>query len=334
MTSRLKFGVGVAFVILLGAVVYRCSVQDTSADVSERRSSETRSPGEKSSETQYPEIKIIEPVLIPDVSKHRELLLVFPDGIKIAYSLRASPPTLSASIVASEKDYADLSEAARHGDADAAYELYKALTYCEYSFRNVADLEKRIEELHQTGKVTLPPNEHPTAFYGNMDYHGFEQMLREQFSACEGWTPEQMTTKDEWFQLAADGGGAHAAFELGQRLLGEGDPGAERYLKAAWGAGNLMAASHLWHYYTRNRNPELNDPVQGFAYGYLYRHINEGFMQSLDPGRARDTMIADNARKLSQAGFELGPHDMDQAIELAKFLLAGNENCCFALRFR
>lgn len=45
-------------------------------------------------------------------------------------------------------------------------------------------------------------------------------------------------------------------------------------------------------------------------------------------------MTADNARKLSQAGYKLGPRDIDQAIELAKFLLAGNENCCFAPRFR
>ena len=45
-------------------------------------------------------------------------------------------------------------------------------------------------------------------------------------------------------------------------------------------------------------------------------------------------MTADKARKLPQAGYELGPRDMDQAIELAKFLLAGNENCCFAPRFR
>ena len=334
MTSRLRFGVGVAFVILLGAVVYRCSVQDTSADVSERVSPETRSPGEKSSETQYPEISIVEPVSIPDVSKHKKLLLAFPDGTEIAYSLRAYPPTLSASIVASEADYADLSEAARHGDADAAYDLYKALNYCEFSFRSASDLEKGIEELRRTGKVTLPPNEHPTTFHGNVDYHGFEHMLREQFSACERWLPEQMTTKDDWFQLAANAGNPHAAFELGQRLLNEGNPEAERYLKSAWAAGNLVAASHLWHYYTRNRNPELNEPVQGFAYGYLYGRVNDGFMQSLDPGNARDTMMADNARKLSQAGYELGPRDMDQAIELAKFLLAGNENCCFAPRFR
>ena len=334
MTTRLKLGVGIVLVTAFSAAVFNYIARDTSVNVDDRVPLETRSFGKTPSEMQHPEIKVIESVSTSGASKRKKLLLAFPDGSEIAYSLRAYPPTLSASIVASEADYADLSEAARHGDADAAYDLYKALNYCEFSFRSASDLEKGIEELHRTGKVTLPPNEHPTTFHGNVDYHGFEHMLREQFSACERWLPEQMTTKDEWFQLAANAGNPHAAFELGQRLLNEGNPEAERYLKSAWAAGNLVAASHLWHYYTRNRNPELNEPVQGFAYGYLYGRVNDGFMQSLDPGNARDTMMADNARKLSQAGYELGPRDMDQAIELAKFLLAGNENCCFAPRFR
>ena len=319
-----------------GAAVSHYIAQDPSVNVNDQGllAMEPRSSGKTPSNMQHPEIEVIESVSTSDVSKRKKLPLAFSDGTEIAYSLRTYPPTRSASVVASEANYADLSEAARHGDADAAYDLYKALNYCEFSFRSAPGLEKGIEALHRTGQVTLPNNEQPTAFHGNIDYQGFERMLREQFSACKGWTSEQMATKDEWFQFAADAGNSHAAFELGQRLLNEGAPEAERYLKAAWAAGNLVAASHLWHYYTRNRNPELNDPVRGFAYGYLYGRVTEGFMQSLDPGAARDAMTADNARKLSQAGYELGPRDMDQAIELAKFLLAGNENCCFAPRFR
>jgi len=258
----------------------------------------------------------------------------FPDGTGIEYRLRPFPFVSKLPEGRIADHYDEFLKQAIAGDSRAAYRLHKALSFCEDSFSNSKQLQDALAEYQSTGEMHVPAQNGLATVVTSLDMRSLEIYYLEMIDRCSGLTADQVSAEEDWLYYAADIGNANAQFDLGQSLLTLGDPSAAIYLKAAWESGNLVAASHLWYFYSRNSNPKLNDPIQGYAYGYLYRQVRQGFLDLQSPSVDIVSARVDNEWRMTQAGNDLGPGEMEAAVELSKDLMPRNHTCCYSPEFR
>ncbi len=260
-----------------------------------------------------------------------DFVMKFPDGTAVRYSLLPYPSFPQWPDGRISDSYDVLRASAENGNVSAAYTLNQMLSYCSQAIRDKQVLDDAINELHQTGRMTADASDGQIIFSTNMNPESFAREMTKRYERCSGVSDNQIEEASAWLHKAADGGNPHAQLAVGQQLLRAGDVEAERYLLAAWHSGNVVAASHLWYYYTRNPDVERNDPVTGFAYEYLHRRIMSSYSEFIGNSQSvAAPFVESNSRFLTSAGYELSPHQSDQAIQLAQTLLTDNANCCFS----
>ena len=251
--------------------------------------------------------------------------------------MRAPLPDLTASGSWSDLR-ARLLEPATRGDAQAAFDLYRAAYACATGPRTAAELEEKI------GKVRAP-------YYGARggrwvetpaNTEQSEQRLRALFDFCKDADLDELNEYPRWVEIAADAGNVRAqldayAHDPGDR---ERDFDAPEYAEAlalrrqryvdnlerAKASGSLDAARSLSNtFHTRSANHRVAPPD---AYQNLKRAVANLYPVAWYELRYEGSDRA--FRVLESIGSRLKPNDYYEALEDGRRFLAAPE-CCFKL---
>ena len=250
--------------------------------------------------------------------------------------LRAALPDVTSS--GSWQDLrARLSEPAMRGDAQAAFDLYRAARACAAAPRTAAELEQTVKRVTapyygaRGGRwVETPPNAEQR-----------EQRVRVLFDFCKDADIDELNEYPGWVEIAAEAGDVRAQLAAyGTEYPGDRGRDArepeyaaalelrrQRFLdnlERAKASGSLDAALRLSSVYlTRSEGADAPDSYQSLKravanlYPYAwYRLKYEGSDASI--------------RHLEELGNRLKPNDYDEAFADGRRFLASAE-CCFKL---
>ena len=224
--------------------------------------------------------------------------------------------------------YPRLEARAENGDGQAAYELFRALSFCgEFEFRTRDKLEAAIERLYQTRTLPSVPAGVPTNMIDDERLGTVETTLRNQFEHCEGVEDDRIAEAEDWLQLAASLGHVESWHYLGGR---SNDAASRSFLESAWLAGDIDAAYQLAAAYSEYSDQPA-DHVRAYAYGYLYRALLEAEYQhhGLLEERPITMRFLERADQWLDAEREqLQPWQIVEAIDMARGLLESNTACC------
>lgn len=252
----------------------------------------------------------------------------FPDGdrIEIRWWERTELPIdLSGSIAT---DYVPLRLAAEAGDGQAAWLLYEGLRSCEVNFRSERELSDALEQLQQTRSITMP-NGSEMGFSPNMSDEDISRVvaaLRQGYVDCIGVADWQISEKDKVLKMAAEGGSSEAAIEYAREL--EELQLARRWLDSAWEQGNARALNFLAENYRESyeRGLEADGAIKAYAAGLLHAALTES--EFSDRGMPTNSIVSDMRDYLEYTAARMRPHEVDEAMEMAKAMLRSNPNCC------
>ena len=258
----------------------------------------------------------------------------FPDGSTVSVKMRPweFPELIEIGKVADVFD--EFAGRARAGDVSAALSLAHELAQCrDFGYRSEEDLRNAIASLesehivqlaYTDGKTEISPDE-----FGNVDLNYWRQELRSIYAKCQGLSQEQIFRDQEFIQLAYEAGSVPAI-----RLRAQALPPSEEKLSAfrlAWERGDYTATDMLRRGYRENWDGHGTNPIKEYAYGLIAQELNRIAFSDRD-GRVSDFFLMLMERSTLEQNAEVLTHaEYNQAIELAKRMLADNDNCCMGL---
>lgn len=252
--------------------------------------------------------------------------------------LRASLPDVTSS--GSWNDLRTrLLEPATRGDAQAAFDLYRAARACVSTPRTPAELEEKIKSI--TAPYQLPSGGRYVETPPNAEQN--VRRLRALFDFCKDADIDELNAYPRWVEVAADAGDVRAQLDAygteypGDRRRDVREPEyaaalelrRQRFLdnlERAKASGSLDAAMRLYDVYLTRSSEErqagpdaYQDLKRAFANLYPYAWYQLKYEGS------------DGAfRPLESIGSRLKPNDYYEALEDGRRVLAAAE-CCFKL---
>lgn len=229
------------------------------------------------------------------IAWRKRVVIPFPDGSSMEVLLRRTPAVIGPVTESLSGEYPALRKAYLGGNPDAAYALYKGLKRCRLS------KEPRFAA---------------------------ESAAHSDF--CEGMTSEQLSEEQAWLDVAANAGVAWALLERAMQT----EPSSERVRawEAVWQTGSINALAWIAKTIREGwSGPDAAKPdrIRAYAYSYLHYHLQRTAHEAVGGGPIRAKFVAGEAALLDGRAAELSQAERDQALGLAKTILAQSETCCF-----
>ncbi|MGH8264853.1 MAG: hypothetical protein ACRETU_04255 [Steroidobacterales bacterium] len=206
--------------------------------------------------------------------------------------------------------YEQLVQLAWGGDAAAARSLSQELRFCD----SVRALSR------PPGNTELEPGIELSAAQA--------QRLQHPQEYCREITEEDTTNAVHWAKVAADAGD-YVGMQDWAVMQGMTDAGYETW-DSLWKRGYVFAITPLAIAYSKGVPSSAGgkaDSVTSFAFRYAYYKLQEARLEGRNTQGTRRVLSTLQA-EIQYSGGSLSPGEYQQAIELAKRLLADNRNCC------
>lgn len=253
--------------------------------------------------------------------------ITFTDGERISVTLRQDFRRYPTGVTSLANEYGRLAEEALNGNVGTARYLYTRLKGCNKpDFTNEAELEAGISEFWQTGSYTTSGGKHiGFSSGGRVDQEGAEKYLRESFALCEGVDERLLSDIDKWRQFAIEIGDPATTMETIQKLP-RGSPERVAMYRKAFAGGDINAAGHAAAAYRDGWDGQEPDLVKAYAYAYIYANLFQASAPKKYQQRADDM--------LNQIVNTMPTYQMDEAVALAKEILANSPGCCIGRPFQ
>lgn len=259
---------------------------------------------------------------------HRSVI-EFPDGDLLDIRWRRHPKAGVELTENLSQDYDVLRHAAEGGDGLAAQMLYENIFTCQKTYATREELEHAIDTLQQTNVIPQPDTGITAHITEPEKIDEIIENLRRQYASCSRLSIEQRDDEQKWLELAVANGNSLAMLEYGRAL--EDPVQAGRLFQQAWFLGNADALSFLADRYRESYENGVapDDKVRWYAALYVFSRL-------LDAAHGGETGVAArwaqrNRAILDEATKDMLPHELDEAVELAKQMIRSNSNCCFEM---
>jgi hypothetical protein len=240
----------------------------------------------------------------------------------------ARPP-----IERNEWGYESLKARAESEDEYAAYYLSTLLDQCGQAFESQEQMNSAIDRMEQTHTIVFPDSDHELHINNpERDIPLMSQGIRDLFGTCYGITAEQKLESSSWLQRSAEGGYMPAVAELA--LNEEDHEIAIRQFTRVWEDGDAEALQVLSQRYYANYQSGVQptDKIRGYASLYLYARIIEaGMGPGTGHGEIAGRQVQRIQKVLDRATGDMLPHEIDQAIEMARSMIKENDSCCYGM---
>ena len=255
------------------------------------------------------------------VNARFEKVFVFPDGealtVSYDYSAEFSDPIEHLDDGVSGGFFDPLSEAAREGNARAAYTLYDSLSYCKEFPNTVGQVNEEVR-LVREGRMQLPPGRSPEEHINQ---------LESGFRRCEGTDESMMAEATALLRLAADSGDTRSAIAYAFSLVESNPDIAEEYFNRLWMGGSISGLNGLAEIYGERARANSSHELSVTAYAYAYAALAirlveiDGYPEFTRVRTSGLNMLRDLELSASYAVAQSGT-------TLARDMIVENENCC------
>lgn len=283
-----------------------------------------------------PVLSAIEVDSIESVSRSQshaaQAVIEFSDDnpIKITWRRRDGPRT---PIERNEWGYESLKARAESGDEFAAYYLSTLINQCGQAFESQEQMNTAIDRLEQTHTIVFPDSDREVHVSNpERDIPLLIQGVRKLFDTCYGITAEQKLEASTWLQRSAEGGHIPAITELAFKE--EDHEIAIRQFTLVWDDGEAGALEALSQRYYANYEggAQPTDKIRAYATLYLYTRIIEaGMGPGTGHGEIAGRQVGRIQKVLDRATSEMLPHEIDEAIKMARAMIEENDNCCYRM---
>lgn len=226
--------------------------------------------------------------------------------------------------------YAALAPAAKTGDAEANFRLYRVGVECHNGPRTAPDLA---DAKYRAGTAFLDPSTGMERPKPHADL--VIARLERTYARCKDASVDEIAQYPAWLTTAAEAGYLRALLAYGSAMfprdeavdvstpegaavMAERGATSLRYLEEAARQGSIDAVAELAYRYGEPHGPDRSrDPVASFAHWYAYAWYEKEYEN--DGGR--------RLSKIDESGKRLNPHDFQTAVEMGREIL-GAAQCC------
>ena len=254
--------------------------------------------------------------LYPIVQKN----LVFPNGEAIVISFNSiRQPSESIEGIddgVSGGFFEPLSEAAKDGNATAAFKLYGALKSCSGRATTLQQLEERLHAIEYES-VVLP--ETPIDVIIRKEKEGFAR--------CEGTNDEMMDQALDLLRLAAEAGDEASIVLYAAEAESFDSSLAEQFYDQLWEQGSVFGLAGLGRIHGAKVHNSHQEAVLSYAYNYAENAINLALMDGLtgELFRNKRERIITTLRELEASTSYSVVVD---GTALAREIISNNRSCC------
>lgn len=279
-------------------------------------------------------VKLLEGAALAEAQRSLPGVLELPGGRRIGIAFKPTPTTalhLPPNSGSFADDYANLSNWATLGNADAATELHLLLERCQLAFRTEAELQSAVTLLKRNRLLTYPQRRKPPVqlpAQADVDASA-QQLLIAPFKACQGSTPAQLAESGTWLMVAVSQNNLRAQ-QIQAMKLGD-TPQAIHAWQRLWNAGHATSLQPLQILHSRGAADPLArrpDYLRAYAYTLIELKLHEA-AAAADPVNVHAMQIRSLRELLGHHERFLSATQIQQAVELGAALLQENPNCCF-----